>query len=181
LAATIEIREFVGANEAAGGTVVTAVRYCTNNTVAPGTNDPCVRPASGTNYSYEKYHALWCGATGPSGTISNIKWYPPDDKPNAGGGAIAWTGVDLYVGTADSYTQPAGTVGTSGTLSTIATTDAFATYDSASMLSVGLKSGYTNGADTRVSDFVVTQMRIGTTAGPGTVAAATITIRYDET
>ena len=174
MAATIQIREFNGAVED-NGVDITDVnsRYCLDNDTDSGLVYPLLKPGTGlTNYSYEKYWALYCTTPGPSTQISNIKWYPADANP--------WTGIDLYVGSTDTYTQPTGVQGVSAAESIIATTDAFTTYDDASPLTVPIKDGYTTGTNTRVSEFVVTQLRVSDASGPGVEDTTPSTWSLDE-
>lgn len=167
MAATISIKEANGAGPTA--TTITSARLCTSDTYNPGTNYPLIKPSSGTNRSYWKSFYLNAD-TSPSGTINNVKWYTD--------GSIGWTGVTLYAGTTATYTQATGTQGTTGDDSAVATTDA-ATYTSASPLSVS--GSISNPSTGKISDYVVVQADLSTSATAGSLAAETITWRYDET
>jgi hypothetical protein len=167
MAATVNIKELNGAS-AGTPTTSTSARFCTTDSAAPGTNYPLVKPSSGTNYSYIKTFYLNADTT-PTGTINNIKWYTD--------GTIGWTGVTISVKTSSSYTQATGTEGTTATAMS-GGTDA-STYTSASPLSVtGTLSNPSTG---KISDYVLMQAAVSTSAVAGTVAAETITWRYDET
>ena len=93
-------------------------------------------------------------------------------------GSIGWTGVTVYVGTTDTYTQATGTEGDSGDDSSVATTN-IETYTASSPLSV---SGSISNPNTgKITDYVILQADVdGDTAEP-TSATETFTWRYDET
>lgn len=168
MAADVVVKQLVGASPGSA-TTITNLRMNTDDTVNPGTVNPLVKPAAGTNYSYEKTVYLNADTT-PSGTINNCKLYSD--------GTIGWTGVTLYVGSNGTYHQAEGTEGTTAPVSTVAT---------------ALVSGFTSGAPKsltgtlsnpstgRITDYVVFQSRVSTSAVPGTLAAETMTFQYDET
>jgi hypothetical protein len=165
--ATLSVKQAVGATPTL--TSITNLRHNTDDTVNPGTTNPLVRPAAGTNYGFWKTVFLNADTT-PSGTINNIRFFSD--------GAIGWTGVVLNAGTNASYTQATGTVGTTGDVSGVATVDV-ATYTASAPLSV---AGSINNPSTgKISDYVVLQAAVGTTAVAGTLASETLTWRYDET
>lgn len=97
------------------------------------------------------------------------------------------TGVSLNVATGTAYKQATGTGGTTGdllnssfytsALSPTTASDAFA-KTSGSPLSVAGSIGSTTG---NISDFVVYQVAVISTAGPGVTTAETLTWQYDET
>jgi len=167
MAATVSVKECNGAGPTA--TTITTSRLCTSDAYNPGTNYPLIKPSAGTNRSYTKTYYLNADTT-PSGTINNIKWYTD--------GAIGWTGVTLFAGTNASYTQATGTQGTTGDDSAVATTDA-STLTSAAPLSVS--GTLSNPSTGKISDYVMVQADLSTSATAGTLAAETITWRYDET
>ena len=168
MAATISVKEVNGA-PAGTPTTVTAPRLCTKDMYNPVATYPLVKPVAGINRSYWKSFYLNADDS-PTGTINNIKWYTD--------GTIAWTGVTLYVGTTDTYTQATGTEGTSGDDSAVAITDA-STYTSAAPLSVA--GSITNPNTGKISDYVIEQADLADTAVAGTLSAETMSFRYDET
>lgn len=97
------------------------------------------------------------------------------------------TGVSLNVATASTYIQATGTAGTTGNqltsanytsaLSPSVATDAFA-KTSGAPISVAGSIGSVTGD---FGDFVVYQVAVVSTAGPGTTTAETITWQFDET
>lgn len=167
MAATVVVKQAVGATPTT--TTITNLRMNTDDTVNPGTTNPLVKPAAGTNYSYVKTVYLNADTT-PSGTINNVKIYSD--------GTIGWTGVTLHVGSNTTYHQAEGTEGTTAAVSTVAT---------------ALVSGFTSGAPKsltgtitnpstgKISDYVMFQARVSTSAVPGTLSAETLTFQYDET
>jgi hypothetical protein len=128
-----------------------------------------VKPTSGDNYGFFKTVYLNADTT-PSNTINNLKFFCD--------GTIGWTGCVLYAGTTDTYTEATGTVGTTGDVSGVATTD-IETYTSLAPLSVA--GSITNPNTGKISDFVVLQVKVTTSAVAGSLGAETLTFRYDET
>ena len=167
MAATIVVKQSVGAGPS--DTTITNLRFNTDDTVNPGTTNPMVKPAAGTNRSYFKTVYLNADDS-PSGTINNVKLYSD--------GTIGWTGCTLYVGTTGSYTQASGTPGTTGDDSAVATAD-IAGFTSGSPKSV--TGTITNPATGKITDYVVMQVDLSTSAVAGTLAAETLTFQYDET
>ncbi len=170
--ATISIKEVNGA--AAGTpTTITTPRLCTSDTYNPGTSYPIVKPAAGSNYSYWKSWYLNADTT-PAGTINNVKVYTD--------GSIGWSGVTLKFGTKATYTQATGTQDTTGNDAasglSITMTDA-STYISASPLSI--TGTIANPSTGKITDYLIVQATVSTSATAGTLSAETITFRYDET
>ena len=128
-----------------------------------------VKPApSGTHYSYKKSTYLNAD-TSPTGTINNVKWFTD--------GAIGWTGVTLNAKTVTAYAQATGTEGTTGEEMSGGTNASG--YTSGSPLSVG--GSIDNPSTGKISDYVEMQAVLSDSAVAGTLAAETITWRYDET
>ena len=173
-AATISIKEVNGASSGTP-TTVTAVRLCTTDSYNPTTSYPLVKPASSYNYSYWKQFYLNAD-TSPTGTINNIKWYAD--------GTIGWTGVVLYAGVCTNYVQATGTQGATGNEAhashsdTPTMTDA-STYTPSAPLSV--TGSISNPSTGKISQYVIIQGRISTSAVSGTLGTETITWKYDET
>lgn len=167
MSATVSVKEVNGSGSGSA-TTKTAIRFCTADNNNPGTTYPLVKPAAGTNRSYEKW--LYLNAdTSPSTAINNIKFYTD--------GTIGWTGCTLFAGTTDTYVQAAGTQGTTGNDSSVATTDASG-LTSAAPLSV---TGSIANPDTgKISDYVVLQTDVSTSAVAGALGSETLTFQYDE-
>jgi hypothetical protein len=167
MAATVVVKQAVGTTPDV--TTISNLRFNTDDTVNPGTTNPLVKPAAGTNRSYWKTVYLNADTT-PSGTINNVKIYCD--------GAIGWTGCTLFIGSNASYQQAAGTPGTTGNDSTVATA-AITNFTSGSPKS--LTGSIDNPSTGRISDYVVMQVDLSTSAVAGTLAAETLTFQYDET
>jgi hypothetical protein len=148
----------------------------------PGTSWPIPVPTSASsNYSYWVCTRLSATAAATT-AIQNIKWYT-DSQNNLG------VGVSLNVATASAYVQAIGTTAVSGSALTSANygsswsysnasaNDAFA-YTSSNLLSVGGSIGSTTGD---IGHFVVYQVAVASTAGPGTTGSEQLTWQYDET
>lgn len=170
--ATTSIKEVNGAG-AGTPTTTTAIRLCTADNPSPGINNPLFRPTSGTNRSFWK--SIYLNAdTSPSNVINNIKFYTD--------GSVGATGLTIKVGTKSSYTQATGTVGVTGndasSALSITMTNA-QTYTSSSPLSVSGTINYPNTG--RISDYIIIQAEVTSSATVGTVPSETFTIQYDET
>src|SRR3990167_6106530 len=167
MAATVSVKQSVGAGPT--DTTSTNLRFNTDDTINPGTVNPMVKPAAGVNRSYWKTVYLNADTT-PTGTINNVKIYSD--------GTIGWTGCTLYGGSTGTYTQATGTPGTTGTDSSVATAN-MANWTSAAKKS--LTGTISNPSTGKITDYVVMQVDVSTSAVAGTLAAETITFEYDET
>lgn len=189
MAADVSIQEANGAGPAY--TDITSARYCTADSVTPGTVNPIPIPSAGSfNRSYWKSHCLVMSGTFTD--ISNIKWYSD--------GAEAWTlgtSGQIFIGTKGSgdngcptanYVQAGGTQGTTGNDIWDTTGDGYTyysgetpslatTYTSASPLSVD--STHYSAAGSRCK-FVVTQVSVDDDATHGAQTAEVFTWRFDE-
>lgn len=155
-------------------------------------NNPIPIPAAGTNYSFWKHVYLRCTVRPGSEIVNNVKFYT--DGSNGYG-----TGVGLKVSDTfpthtnasnagyevdDNSTGSTGTemdAGTPNHSGVTGTTDAF-TFSSASPLSVTIGEGSSQiDAVSEVTNFVILQMTVASTAASGELSAETLTFRYDET
>jgi hypothetical protein len=167
MAATVVVKQAVGAGPSA--TTITNLRLNTDDTVNPGTTNPLVKPAASVNRSYFK--TVYLNAdTSPAGTINNVKIYCD--------GAIGWTGCTLFIGSTGTYAEATGTPGTTGNDSSVATADI---TDFTSVAPKQLTGTISNPSTGRISDYVILQVDISTSAVAGTLSAETITFQYDET
>jgi hypothetical protein len=181
MAADVQIRRWTGTSGTPTKTNITSINTRANaedtHTTA-GTTNPIQIPGAGTNYSYWVSTRLFAN-TAPAGTIDNIRWHT-DGTANFG------TGVDANVAPATGYTQATGTAGTTGNqLTTVAYTqltgapvDAFSMYPNATT-NLAVAGSVTMTGD--FGNFVVYQLTVGTSAGPGATAMETFTWLYDET
>lgn len=162
MAATVEIVEKNGA----GGTPTTktsgTIRFKNADDATVDLNDPMVVPASGTDYSYEKWLRL--NVTGGSySQITDIVAY--SDGSNGLG-----TGVGLYAKAVASYATPAEATATTGY------TDFFS-YTSGSPLSLGAGPFTSTGEK---GDHLVMIATVADTASGGLTSSETLTIAWDE-
>lgn len=182
MAATVKIVRWTGTSGSATSTSIdgTTNRASTSDNASPGTANPIPVPTDATT-KYSFWVVTRLSATAAATTaINNIKWYT--DGSNTMG-----TGVALNVATATAYKQASGTAGTTGdilnssfytsALSPSVATDAFA-KTSAAPISVAGSIGSVTGD---FGDFVVYQVAVLSTAGPGVTTAETVTWQYDET
>lgn len=167
MAATVSVKQAYSSGPSA--TTITNLRFNTDDTVNPGTTNPMVKPAAGTNRSFWKTVYLNADTT-PDNAINNVKFYCD--------GTIGWTGCTLYVGTTGTYTEAAGTAGTSGNDSSVATAN-IQNYTSGAPKSV--TGSISNPSTGKITDYVVMQVDVSTSAVAGTLAAETLTFQYDET
>jgi len=183
MAATVIINRWTGAGPTKTDITGINSRLQADDThTTAGTSNPVRVPTSGTNYSYWANTRL-SASSSPAGTINNIKWFT-DGANNLG------TGLSMKVQTASVYGRASGVSGTSGDqLDTTnyaaaggtlagAPSDAFG-YTSGSPLSV--TGSISNPSTGDFGDFVVYQIEVISTAGPGASTQETLTWRYDET
>lgn len=168
MAATVSVQQSTGAGPS--NTSITNLRFNTDDTANPGTTNPLVKPSAGTNRSYWKTVYLNADTT-PTGTINNVKLYYDN--------SAAWTGCTIFVGASSVYTQATGTPGTTGDDSSLATTD-ISRY-SAAAYAKSISGSISNPSTGKISDYVVFQVDVSTSAVAGTLATKTITFQYDET
>jgi len=166
MSATVQIISYHGATHETETTITsTTIRYKGADDDTADTNNPIPVPSEGIGYSYAKFTKIKVIAA-PTGNITNLRWF---------GDGTAWgTGVDLYVGTTDTYVQSTGaTVMAAG--SVIGTT-----YIAANALTIneGTVIGATTGTGTQ--NYVCSQVRVATTASAGVTTARAYTYRYDE-
>jgi hypothetical protein len=170
--ATVSVKERNGSGPT--DTTVTTAVFSASDVPAPGTANPMVRPGTGgTNFSFWK-HLFLNADTTPAVTINNVTWYTD--------GTIGFgTGLTLKAGTRATYTQATGTTGTSGT---DAATGLSITMTAAGIYIVSaplaVPGSVTNPATGKITDFLVLQITIAETAGPGVLATETSTWGYDE-
>jgi hypothetical protein len=167
MAATIEIRSYHGASPDSGTNVAGgSVRFKQADNDTVDANNPIPVPGAGTNYSYVKNLRFYVGATPPSNSVNNLKFYT--DGANGLG-----TGVGLVAKTTASYIDPLA----NGTSQVGSMSDAFG-YTSGSALAV--TGSITTETSQAFGNYVHLQMTVGTSASPGTTPSETLTFSYDE-
>lgn len=167
MAATVSVKQSTGAGPT--NTTITNLRFNTDDTANPGTTNPLVKPSAGTNRSYFKTVFLNAD-TSPDNAINNCKIYSD--------GTIGWTGCTLYIGSTGSYTQATGTAGTTGDDSAVATANIESFVSGTPKSLTGTISNPSTG---KITDYVVMQVDLTTSATAGTLSAETLTFQYDET
>jgi hypothetical protein len=162
------------------------VRLKTADDITIDTVNPCIIPAAGTNYSFWKTLNVYC-STAPNTQVDNLKIYTA--------GSDFGTGFTTSIGdqypnhthaSTSGYKVATGTIGTTGTelltgYTGITSKTGLFTYTSGSPVALTISETsniIVNIGDT--SNYFVIQVALGTTATPGTKAAATITVQYDE-
>lgn len=162
MAATVQIVEKNGAGATATDKTSGTIRFKNADDANVDLNNPMVKPAAGTDYSFEKWLRL--KVTGGTYTqIDNIKAY--SDGANGLG-----TGVGLYAKAVASYATPAEATATTGY------TDFF-TYTSGSPLDLG-GDGSTGAGEK--GDHLVMIMTVASTASGGITPSETLTFGWDE-
>ena len=162
MAATVQIIEKNGAGGTPTDKTSGQIRFKNADNATVDTSNPMVKPAAGTDYSFEKWLRL--NVTGGTYTeITNIKVYMD-------GASGLGTGVTLYAKAVASYATPAEATGTAGY------TDAF-TYTSGSPLTLGA-GPYTSTGEK--GDHLVMMLAVGTTASGGITSSEVLTFSYDE-
>jgi hypothetical protein len=178
MAATVTVRRWTGAGPTKTDITSTTNRASTSDAASPGTSNPIPVPPSGSTYSYWVTTTLSADSS-PAGTIDNVNWYT--DGANGFGTGVTCVGID-----ADTYVQATGTTGTTGTQLTTGNHaglsgspgDVFS-YTSGSPLAIA--GSIDNPATGDFADFLVYQIVVGATAGPGATPTETFTWVYDET
>jgi len=157
-----------GEKNGAGGTFTDktsgVVRFKNADNATADSGNPMVIEPGVTDYSFEKWLRLKIGGTGPSTSVTNLKFYT--DGANGMG-----TGVGLFAKAVTSFATPAQPASTTGF------TDAFS-YTAAAPLSLG--AGPYSTINTEIGDHCVLLMTVADTASPGTTPGETLTFSYDE-
>jgi hypothetical protein len=162
MAASVQIGEKNGAGATFTDKTSGTIRFKNADDATVDTNNPMVVPASGTDYSFEK----WLRFKVDSGSyteITNIRAYM--DGANGFG-----TGVSLYAKTETSYATPAEASSASGY------SNAFG-YTSGSPLTLGA-GPYTSTGEK--GDHLVMMMTVADTASGGMLSGETLTVAWDE-
>jgi len=179
MAAAVQTQYYNGAGPADAQATNLRFKLADDNT--QDTNNPCVKPAAGTNYSAWKAICLYCAGTAPDNDIDNIKIYTD--------GTLGWTGCTVEVGDEDvalaSYDQATGS-GDSWDIMTdhtsITGTSSLFAYTSGSTRAVAEEAAWsTPGTNEPITKQIILQLNVGSTAVGGNQAAETITWMYDET
>jgi len=161
MVATVIINEKNGAGEVSSDKTGGTIRFKNVDNAVVDTNNPLVIPATGSDWSFEKWLRL--NVSGTFTEISNLKFYM-DGANNFG------TGINSWVKTAASYVTPVEGTSSAGSLDTFS-------YTSAAPLNLGA-GPYTIAGD--IGSYLVMLMEVQSTATQGVLSAETLTIAYDE-
>lgn len=175
MATTVETHVFHGVAPGVGETLTNLRHKLADNNLQDA-NDPCVKPDIGVNRALVKSIAL-IALTAPDTGINNVKIYTDGNLP--------WAGCTMYVGneTPGTYRQATGSGNSGDEMLTVYSglitgKTNFFTYTSGAPKSVSGSIGYVTG---QISDFVVLQTDLSTSATGGHMPLEDITWQYDET
>lgn len=161
------------------------IRFKTADDSTIDANNPIPIPASGTKRSFWK-HIFLKATAGPFTQIDNVKFFT--DGTGFGTGITVFVGDETPIKTSVStagYDQATGMVGDDGDELTTHTnitakTDAF-TFTSGTPKSVTIgEAGAIIDAVNETTNYVIGQMDVASTAGPGDLPNETWTFQYDE-
>ena len=162
MVATVQIHEKNGAGGTGTDKTSGTVRFCNADNATPGTSNPMVIPATGSDYSYEKWLRLNV-TVAPDTNLSALKFY----TDGASGFGV---GVSMYAKAVTTYATPAEATATAGY------TDAFSYTASAAL---DLETGTVTGTGEK-GDHAVLMLKVDSTASQGSLTPETITFAYDE-
>lgn len=160
--ATVQIVEKNGATPVLTDKTSGTVRFKNADNATVDTANPMVKPASGTDFSFEKWLRFNVSA-GTYTEITNIKAYT--DGANGLG-----AGVGLFAKAVAAYATPAEGTATTGY------TNAF-TYTSGAPLTLGA-GPYTSTGEK--GDHLVMLLTVDSTAAGGVTPSETLTLSWDE-
>jgi len=166
--ATLTVRVQFGSSPGTESAAQTGIDFISadnaTNTLGNRQANPITIPAAGNAFSYEK----WCKLkvdVAPANAVTNFKFWSAQ-----GGAGGAGTGLTIEgEGAVTTYVTPVATE-RSGATALPTTQGAAGTWDSAS---------YSNLND--VTEYLVLQLTVASTASPGNMSQATIDYSYDET
>jgi len=163
------------------------IRFKTEDDATIDANNPIPIPATGDNNSFWKQVYMQCTDASGLTQIDNVRFYT-DGASGLGTDVVLNVGDETPVknsGADTGYDVAIGTTGVTGTIMTshtdvTAVTSAF-DYTSGSPLTVSIsESSSIIDAANETTNYLVMQMRVGSTASSGAVSAETMTFIYDE-
>jgi hypothetical protein len=162
------------------------IRFKTADDATIDTNNPVPIPSAGTKYSYWKQIYMEC-TTGPDTQVDNVKFYT--DGGGYGTGITTKVGTETPTknsGANTGYEVATGTPGDTGDEMVAAhagltgSADAFSfTSGSPKTLSIS-EAGNIINAIGEMTNYLIFQVEVGTTAAPGDKGNEVMTIMYDE-
>lgn len=163
--AIVQIHEKNGAGETATDKTSGNIRLKNADSAAVDAANPIPIPASGSNFSYEKWLRLSV-TQAPDTQIENLQAY--SDGANGLG-----TGVSLHYKTEGTFAQPAQPANSTGF------SDFFATSSGSPVDMDATNTGPFAGTGD-VGDYLVLLMEVASTATQGATPTETVTFSYDE-
>ena len=172
MAATVELKIYTGTNaanenpasgDASNWNLMNTDAYDSTGTDYQSAANRISVPASGTNYSYERWMRLKC--TGTFNEITNVKFY-------RSAGTLSDANLDLLAGTTSTAATPTNSA------SSIATSTKDAWDAEGEAIDITPSGGITT-ANT-YSNYAVVQLKVpSTVTTPGDIGSQTITFKYD--
>ena len=162
------------------------IRFKTADDSTIDANNPIPIPASGTKRSFWKHIFLEVTA-GTFTQIDNVKFFT--DGTGFGTGITVFIGDETPTknsGSTAGYDQATGTVGDDGDeltthVNITAKTEAFGNFTSGTPKTVSIsEAGAIINAIGESTNYVIAQMDVASTAGPGDLPNETWTFQYDE-
>lgn len=168
MAATVTLQQLTGSGPTATSITASPLLFGTDDSYNAGNTYPVLRPASGTNYSYET--TIRASAAGTFTSLSNWKFYT-----DGGNGLGTGIGLSVKALAQGSYSQASGTQGQTASAMS-GGSDAFG-YTSGSPLSL---TGSISSAGVGSVQLVRAQASVASTAALGTSSSETLTVQWDE-
>lgn len=162
MAATVQIVEKNGAGGTQTDKTSGTIRFKNADNSTVDLSNPMVKPASGSDFSFEKW-VRFNVSGGTYSQITNIKAY--SDGANGLG-----TGVLLWAKAVTSYSTPAEATATTGYTN-------FFSYSSGAPLTLGA-GPYTSTGEK--ADHLVMMCEVASTAAGGLTSSETLTLSWDE-
>lgn len=177
MAATVLIREWNGTTGSPTQIDKTSgnIRYKQANDSNVDANNPLSKPTAGSTWSFDKWLQLRIGATGPTGSITNLQFYT--DGTNSYG-----TGITAWIKTANIASGAFVTPANGGTDTGFTDQFSFNSGATKNMDAVTAGAPYSS-INTDIGDFSRLHMTLATTvtAPQNPTSSETLTWAWDET
>lgn len=173
MAATVIINEWNGTSGAESATDKTSgtLRFKKADNATVDINNPLVKPVAGNDRSYEKWTRLRITGTGPTGEITNLRYWT-DGSNNFG------TGITAFVRTTNTATYATPAIPANDASGT----NVFSFTSGSPKDADAISAGPFTGTNVNIGDFIILWMTIdNTVTGPGPTASETYSFSFDET
>ena len=164
MVATVIINEKNTVSETATDKTSGTVRFKNADNATVDINDPMVIPASGSDWSFEKWLRLEI-TVAPDNQIENLRAYSD--------GSEAVTGVNYWYRTIGVFATPVQPASNAGL------TDLFTSNSGSPIDMDAVNTGPFTGTG-EIGDYLVLSLEVDDTATQGNLAAETLTFAYDE-